>query len=145
MKKVLVVLGVCAVLAACGGNSKTGSGSGDSTAAANQTAKQSESNADTNANKTGTEKGGGALAPGAKLMASFDCNTCHKENDKVIGPALKDIAAKYPATEANIDTLANKVIRGGSGNWGTVPMAAHPTIPVTDVKEMVKYILSLKK
>jgi len=143
MKKVFVVLSICAVISACGGGSK--SGTSDSTAAANQTAKTSESSADTNANKTGTESSGTAIAPGAKLMAAADCNTCHKENEKVIGPALVDIAAKYPPTEANIDTLANKVIRGGKGNWGDIPMASHPTLAVNDAKEMVKYILSLKK
>jgi cytochrome c len=143
MKKVFVVLCISAVITACGGGSK--SGSADSTAAANETAKSAESNADTNANKTGTEPAGGALAPGAKLMAASDCNTCHKLDTKVIGPPLKDIAAKYPATEANIDTLANKVIRGGKGNWGDIPMAAHPALTVEDAKTIVKYILSQKK
>ena len=143
MKKVFIVLCISAVISACGGNSKTGSA--DSTAAANQTAKASESSADTNANKTGTEDSGVALAPGAKLIAANDCLTCHKIDTKVIGPAYKDVAAKYPATEANIDTLANKVIRGGKGNWGDIPMAGHPALSVNDAKTMVKYILSLKK
>lgn len=143
MKKVLIILSICAIITACGGNSKTGSS--DSSAAANQTAKQQETNADTNTNKTGTESSGLALAPGAKLMAASDCNTCHKADIKVIGPALKDIAAKYPATRSNIDTLANKVIKGGKGHWGEIPMAAHPTLAVNDAKEMVKYILALKK
>jgi len=142
MKKVFVVLCISAVISACGGNSK--SGSADSTTAANQTAKQSESSTDTNANKTGTETSG-AMSPGAKLIAANDCLTCHKIDTKVIGPAYQDVAAKYPATGANIDTLANKVMKGGSGNWGTVPMAPHPTISQNDAKEMVKYILSLKK
>jgi len=143
MKKVFVVLCISAVITACGGNSKTGSA--DSTAAANQTAKQSESSTDTNANKTGTETSGAVTPPGAKLLAGSDCLTCHKVDIKVIGPAYQDVAAKYPATEANIDTLANKVIKGGSGQWGTVPMTAHPAISQNDAKEMVKYILSLKK
>ena len=142
MKKIILVLAVCSVIAACGGNSK--SGSADSTTAANQTAKQQEPNADTNANKTGTESTA-ALSPGAKLISSNDCLTCHKIDTKVIGPAYKDVAAKYPATEANIDTLANKVIKGGKGNWGDVPMAAHPSLSVADAKTMVTYILSLKK
>jgi cytochrome c len=142
MKKVFAVLCISAVITACGGSSKTGSG--DSTAAANQTAKQSESSADTNANKTGTEASG-TTSPGAKLLAANDCLTCHKVDVKVIGPAYQDVAAKYPATEANIDTLANKVIKGGKGNWGDVPMTAHPAISQSDAKEMVKYVLSLKK
>ncbi|WP_428330820.1 c-type cytochrome [Mucilaginibacter sp.] len=143
MKKIFIVLAICAVITACGGSSKPGDG--DSTTAANQTAKSAETNADTNATKTGTEKDAGALAPGAKLMAAADCNTCHKEDVKVVGPALKDIAAKYPATDENITTLANKVIAGGKGNWGDIPMSAHPSLSVSDAKTMVTYILSLKK
>jgi cytochrome c len=46
---------------------------------------------------------------------------------------------------ANIDMLVNKVINGGKGNWGDVPMAPHPQLKKEDVTEMVKYILSLKK
>ena len=141
MKKVFAILFISAVITACGGNSKKNGG--DTATYNNESAKSAESNADTNATKTGTETT--AAAPGAKLMASADCNTCHKEDVKVVGPALKDIAAKYPATEANIDTLANKVIRGGKGNWGDIPMAAHPTLSVSDAKTMVTYILSLKK
>lgn len=143
MKKVFIVLCISAVITACGGGSK--SGSADSTTAANETAKSAESNADTNANKTGTEPSTGAMEPGLKLIAGSDCKTCHKEDVKLIGPAFKDIAAKYPATDANIDTLANKVIKGGKGNWGEIPMAGHPALAVNDAKTIVKYILSLKK
>jgi cytochrome c len=64
---------------------------------------------------------------------------------KVIGPSFNDIAAKYPSNEANIDTLANKVIKGGKGNWGDVPMTAHPALALADAKTIVTYILSLKK
>ena len=143
MKRVFALVLISAALAACGGNSK--SGSTDSTAAANQTAKESESSVDTNANKTGTENSGTSSVPGAKLIAASDCGTCHKVDSKVIGPAFLDIAAKYPATEANIDTLANKVIKGGSGHWGTVPMTPHPALALADAQTIVKYILSLKK
>ena len=144
MKKVFAALCICAVISACGGNSKTGTAT-DTPAASNQAAKAAEPNADTNANKTGTESTATALAPGAKLMAGSDCNTCHKVDTKVVGPALVDIAAKYPPTASNIDSLTAKVIRGGSGHWGSIPMAAHPQLKPTDVKEMVTYILSLKK
>lgn len=144
MKKVFAILFISAVITACGGKSKSG-GSTDSTTASNQTAKASETSADTNATKTGNEKDAGALEPGAKLMAANDCNTCHKADVKIVGPALKDIAAKYPPTQANIDTLTNKVIHGGKGNWGDIPMTPHPQVPKNDVKEMVQYILSLKK
>jgi len=145
MKKVFAILFISAVISACGGNGK--SGGTDTSAGANQTAKQSESSVDTNVNKTGTETTTAVSTtdPGAKLMSNSDCFTCHKIDTKVIGPAYKDVAAKYPATEANIDTLANKVIKGGSGHWGTTPMAGHPQISPADAKLMVKYVLSLKK
>jgi cytochrome c len=145
MKKAFFILCISVVVTACGGSSN--SGGADSTKAANQTAKATSSDADTNATKTGTEAAGGEAgsSTGASLMAASDCNTCHKVDTKVIGPAFQDIAAKYPATEANIDTLANKIIRGGKGNWGDIPMAAHPALAVNDAKEIVKYILSLKK
>jgi cytochrome c len=133
MKKVFVVLCVSAVLAACGGSSK--SGNADSTATTGGSA-DSAASASAAANSS---------APGAKLIAASDCNTCHKIDTKVIGPAFQDVANKYPATDASIDTLANKVIKGGKGNWGDIPMAAHPTLALADAKEMVKYILSLKK
>jgi cytochrome c len=138
MKKVFIILGICSVIAACGGNSKTGST--DSAATASQ-----QPAADSSATKTATEPSASSPEPGAKLIAASDCLTCHKVDTKVIGPAYKDVAAKYPATEANIDTLANKVIKGGKGHWGDIPMAAHPALSVADAKTMVTYILSLKK
>ncbi|WP_183559130.1 c-type cytochrome [Mucilaginibacter sp. SP1R1] len=148
MKKAFFILCISAVVTACGGNSSDKStGGSDSTNAANQTAKATNSDADTNATKTGTEAAGGSAGStaGASLLAASDCNTCHKVDTKVIGPAFQDIAAKYPATDANIETLAKKVISGGKGNWGDIPMSAHPTLSESDAKEMVKYVLSLKK
>lgn len=81
---------------------------------------------------------------GKELIAGQDCATCHKETEKVIGPSFKEIAAKYPATDANIATLSDKIIKGGSGNWGEIPMAPHAGVPKDDAVEMVKYILSVK-
>ena len=143
MKKVFLILSICAVISACGGNAKKGSA--DSASAANESAKAQQSDVDTNATKTGAESSASSISPGAKLIAASDCNTCHKLDTKVIGPAFQDVAAKYPATEANIDSLANKVIKGGKGHWGDIPMAAHPALSENDAKEMVKYVLSLKK
>lgn len=84
------------------------------------------------------------LAAGKDLISKSDCLTCHKIDAKVIGPAYKDVAAKYPATQANYAALTQKVISGGSGNWGTIPMAPHPNLAPADVKKMVEYILSIK-
>ncbi len=67
---------------------------------------------------------------------------CHKTDSKVVGPSYKDVALKY--TTADIAMLAQTIIKGGSGNWGEVPMTPHPTLSEEDATEMVKYILSLK-
>ena len=79
-----------------------------------------------------------------QLIASSDCLTCHKIEEKLTGPAYKEVAQKYEATDANINMLAGKIIKGGSGNWGQVPMTPHDSISVDDAKTMVKYILALK-
>jgi cytochrome c len=144
MKKLFAILFISAVITACGGKSNK-AGNRDSVTATDQTAKEAESSADTNSNKIGTEKTKALIAPGAKLIAANDCNTCHKEDVKVIGPAFVDVAVKYPPTDSNIDSLANKIIKGGKGHWGEIPMTAHPGLAVNDAKDMVRYILSLKK
>lgn len=81
---------------------------------------------------------------GAKLIEGSDCRTCHKNDVKLIGPAYKDVAKKYPSNEKNIKLLAGKIIKGGQGVWGEIPMAAHPNISQEDAEAMVKYILTIK-
>ncbi|WP_230383765.1 c-type cytochrome [Pedobacter endophyticus] len=85
------------------------------------------------------------VTAGEKLINKSDCIGCHNKVNKIIGPAYMDIAKKYPATEKNINYLSDKIIKGGSGVWGTMPMTAHATLKKDDAKLMVKYILSLKK
>ncbi|WP_184549655.1 c-type cytochrome [Mucilaginibacter sp. FT3.2] len=141
MKKAFFILCISVAVSACGGSSSTKGGS-DSAAT-----KETSADADTTVAKTSTEAAGGAAgaAAGEKLLAANDCGTCHKVDTKVIGPAFQDIAKKYDASDANVDMLAKKVIDGGSGNWGTMAMTAHPGLAQGDAKEIVKYILSLKK
>ena len=148
MKKIFVILGISLALAACGG-SKPGEADGgseaDSARASDQTAVSHNSDAaqDTAVNDIGTTKAAGTPSEkGAQLMATSDCNTCHNEQSKIIGPAFVDVAKKYKSSD--VDMLAKKVIAGGSGNWGTVPMTAHPQLSMDDAKEMVKYVLSVK-
>jgi len=81
---------------------------------------------------------------GKALIEASDCRTCHKDDAKLIGPAYKEVAAKYPSNEANIKKLAEKIIKGGQGNWGEIPMAGHPNVSQEDAEAMVKYILSMK-
>ncbi len=84
-------------------------------------------------------------AKGLALVGQSDCLTCHKISDKLIGPSYKDVAAKYEATEENMAMLAGKIIKGGKGVWGEIPMTPHPQISEADAKQMVKYIMLLKK
>lgn len=82
------------------------------------------------------------IAAGKALIAKSDCFACHKPDGKLVGPSYTDISKKYSPTDANVTLLAGKIIKGGSGNWGQIPMAAHPKITQLDAKKMVKFILS---
>ena len=82
---------------------------------------------------------------GERLIAKSDCVGCHKLDKKLIGPAYIDVAKKYANTDKNVSYLADKIIKGGSGVWGTMPMSAHSSLKKEDAKSMAKYILSLKK
>lgn len=80
---------------------------------------------------------------GDQIMETLDCSGCHAVNERMIGPSYKEIAGKY--SEKDTELLASKIIEGGSGVWGSVPMAAHPQVSKEDAKKMVEYILSQKK
>ena len=82
---------------------------------------------------------------GEKLIAKSDCVGCHKLDKKLIGPSYLDIAKKYPSNDKNVAYLSGKIIKGGSGVWGTIPMSAHSSLKKNDATSMAKYILSLKK
>ena len=82
---------------------------------------------------------------GMAIEASSDCKTCHKLDERLIGPGFKEIANKYAgADEAMVDSLAGKVINGGAGVWGQVPMTPHPNMSKEDAKTVVKYVLLFK-
>lgn len=82
---------------------------------------------------------------GEKLIAKSDCIGCHKIDKKLIGPSYLEIAKKYPLNDKNIAYLSGKIIKGGSGVWGAVPMSAHGSLKKEEAKSMSTYILSLKK
>jgi len=82
---------------------------------------------------------------GEVIMKKLDCATCHKMDKKVIGPSFLDIAKKYPTNDKNINYLSDKMIKGGSGVWGAIPMAPHATLKKDEAKKIAKYILSLNK
>jgi cytochrome c len=79
---------------------------------------------------------------GEKLAKDKGCTACHAVDKKVIGPSYKDVAKKYKGDAAAPAKLAEKVIKGGQGVWGPVPM---PPNKVTDdeAKKLVAYVLSL--
>ncbi|MES2647662.1 MAG: c-type cytochrome [Bacteroidota bacterium] len=83
---------------------------------------------------------------GLELVGQSDCLTCHKVNEASTGPAYALVAEKYAgAADTTITRIAGKIISGGAGVWGTVPMTAHPQLSQADAEQMVKYILLLKK
>lgn len=125
MKKTLLFLsGLSLFLVACGGSSESTDSATTSTPAV--AAKP-------------------AMDAGELLIVKSDCLSCHHKENKLIGPAYQEVAAKYPATDENIAILASKVIKGGKGVWGAIPMTPHAKLTEDDAKTMVKYILSLKK
>jgi cytochrome c len=90
-----------------------------------------------------------ADSKGLEMIGASDCTTCHRLHKEAagasIGPSYSEVAAKYsPAADTTVDRLVHKIITGGNGVWGTVPMTPHPALAPADVKEMVTYILSLK-
>ena len=85
------------------------------------------------------------IAEGEALVKASDCKTCHHPTNKIIGPPHTEVAQKYEFTAANVSMLAEKIIKGGQGVWGQIPMTPHPQLKQEDVEQMIKYILLLKK
>ncbi len=132
VKKIFVLFAVTALIAACGSETeKKATPATDAATTAPAPANDLSSNPD--------------YIKGLALVGKSDCLTCHKISDKLIGPSYKDVAAKYEATEENIAMLTGKIIKGGKGVWGEIPMTPHPQISKADATQMVKYIMLLKK
>ena len=79
-----------------------------------------------------------------ELAQAKNCLACHAVDKKVVGPAYKDVAAKYAGQKDAVDKLAAKVMKGGSGVWGPVPMPANTQVTEAQAKELVTWVLSLK-
>lgn len=132
MKKILFTSAVALTLIACGG-----SGTENKEAAKEQTKETTAAAApDPTANPD--------YEDGLVLVAQSDCLTCHKVDEKLVGPPYRDVANKYENTEANVKLLAEKIVKGGTGVWGQVAMTPHPTVTPENAEKMVKYILLLK-
>ncbi len=78
------------------------------------------------------------------LAKSKNCMSCHAIDKKLVGPSYKDVAKKYAGQKDAADKLAAKVIKGGSGVWGPVPMPANAQVNDADAKKLVAWILATK-
>ena len=129
MRKIFVSFFAAALLWSCGNSaSKTATTDAPSTPA-----------------ETAKPAAGGMTAEqekGLDLIAKSDCLGCHKVADKLVGPAYLDVAKRYAGKPGAEDSLVGKIIKGGAGNWGSVPMQGHPQLSEADAKAMVAYILS---
>ena len=86
----------------------------------------------------------GCALANPELAQKKNCLSCHAVDAKRVGPAYKDVAAKYADNKDAVAVLSAKVIKGGSGSWGVVPMPANPQVSEAEAKTLVQWILSLK-
>lgn len=77
------------------------------------------------------------------LATKSGCLACHQVETKVVGPAYKDVAAKYKGQDGALEMLVAKVKAGGSGVWGPVPMPPNAQVSEEDIKTIVKWVLTL--
>jgi cytochrome c len=76
-----------------------------------------------------------------ELATKKNCMACHAMENKVVGPAFKDVATKYAADKGAEDRLTQKVLKGGGGVWGTMPMPANTQLDETEARTLVRWIL----
>ena len=123
MKQTILLLTMAVAITSCGGNDT----------------KESPA-------KAKTEQ---AMSPeaekGLDLIAKSDCLGCHQVADKMTGPAYMEVAKKYAGQTGIEDTLAQRIIKGSVGHWGSIPMTPHSTLSDEDAKAMVTYILTLNQ
>src|SRR6186997_1072001 len=78
------------------------------------------------------------------LATAKNCMACHAIDKKLVGPAYKDVAAKYAGQKDAVDKLAAKIIKGGSGVWGPVPMPANAQVNEAEAKKLAAWVLTQK-
>jgi cytochrome c len=131
MKKTIIISAALALLAACGGDEKKDEKTSTTTE------QKAEGATDDLSNNPIYQKA-------ITIIANSDCRTCHLIDEKNIGPAWREVANKYAGLDTAVKYLADKIIAGGSGVWGTVPMAPHPTMTREDAETLAQYVLLLK-
>jgi cytochrome c len=85
---------------------------------------------------------GGPAFASADLAKQKNCLACHAADKKLVGPAYKDVAAKYKNDKNAVPMLAKKIREGGVGNWGQVPMPANPQVSEQEAQTLAKWVLS---
>ena len=141
MKKVVAVFSIIAACYACGSSPAEVK----KPISINVNPQINEGHATAVASAAGTAGATPAAAPakdGKALIAGSDCLACHQEKTKLVGPSYAEVAKKYK--EADMPHLVTKIIDGGSGVWGEIPMPPHASLAHDDVEAMVKYILTIK-
>lgn len=78
------------------------------------------------------------------LAKAKNCMACHAVGSKLVGPAYKDVAAKYAGQKDAENKLVAKVMKGGSGTWGAIPMPANPQVSEAEARTLVKWVLAQK-
>ncbi len=78
------------------------------------------------------------------LATAKNCMACHAVDKKLVGPAYKEVAVKYAGQKDAVDKLAAKIIKGGSGVYGPVPMPANTQVNEAEAKKLAAWVLSLK-
>lgn len=131
MKKVFIMASALVVLAACGGSEKKDEKTSTTTE------QKAEGATDELSNNPIYQKA-------ITIIANSDCRTCHLVDEKNQGPAWREVANKYAGQDTAVRYLADKIIAGGGGVWGTVPMAPHPTMSREDAETLAQYVLLLK-
>jgi cytochrome c len=86
----------------------------------------------------------GAAFANADLAKAKNCLACHTLDKKLVGPAYKDVAAKYASDKDAANKLAKKIREGGVGVWGQVPMPANPQVNEAEAQTLAKWVLSIK-
>jgi len=79
-----------------------------------------------------------------ELAQKKNCMACHSVDKKLVGPAYKDVAAKYAGDKDAVKKLSEKIVKGGSGVWGPVPMPANTQVSPAEAETLAKWVLSLK-
>jgi len=79
-----------------------------------------------------------------ELAQKKNCMACHTIDKKVVGPSYKDVAAKYAGQKDAVDKLAVKILKGGAGVWGPVPMPANAQVNEAEAKKLAAWVLSQK-